>query len=76
MKVEEHKAFFIIVIISSIKMTIGSKFKPGLPKCSMWQLLILVSSFFPEAIYFSVQIQQTNTNVFAYSKTAVTGSCW
>lgn len=44
MRVEEHELSFIIAIINTIKMTIGNKFKAGLPKCSTWQLLIFVSS--------------------------------
>lgn len=32
-RAEEHEVLFIIAIVSTIKMTIGNKFKAGLPKC-------------------------------------------
>lgn len=35
MRAEEHEVLFIIAIVSTIKMSIGNKFKAGLPKCSM-----------------------------------------
>lgn len=72
MRVEEHEVLFIIAIISTIKMTIGYKFKAGLPKCSLY----VTAVEFAEAFCFDEQIQQTNTNAFAYGKAAVTGSCW
>lgn len=50
MRAEEHEVLFIIAIVSTIKMTIGNKLKAGLPKCSMWQLFIFVSSFASRSI--------------------------
>lgn len=43
-RMEGHKALFIIAVISTIKMTTGSQFMAALPTCSTQQLLVLASS--------------------------------
>lgn len=44
MGMEEHKVLFIIAIISTIEMTIGSQFKAALPTCSTQQFPVVASS--------------------------------